>query len=223
MKLFTELTEDVKYLVEEKEGKKNYFVEGIFLQAEKENKNKRIYRKEIMEREVNRYIKDYVVRNRAYGELGHPDGPKINEDRVSHMIVSLKEDGNNYVGRAKIMTGMPMGNIVKNFIDEGATIGISSRGMGSLKEVNGINEVQDDFFLATAGDVVLDPSGPDCWLNGIMEGVDWIWDNGVLKAQEVAKIQEKIEESVRARALDQARKFKLFEMYMHKLVSKSTN
>ena len=220
MKLFTELTEEVKILVEEKDGKKEYFAEGICLQQELVNKNKRKYPAEVMEREVKRYTKEYVIPKRALGELGHPKGPKINETLVSHYFVSLKNEGNNYIGRIKIMD-TPNGKIIKNFIDEGVAFGISSRGMGSLKEVNGINEVQDDYWLATAGDIVLDPSGPDCWLNGIMEGVEWIWDNGVLKAQEVAKFQEKIEESVKSRTLDQAKTFKLFEQFIKKLGSKT--
>lgn len=219
MKLFKELTEDVKFLIEEKDGKKDYFVEGICLQAEKVNKNKRKYPKGIMEREVNRYNEEYVKTKRAFGELGHPEGPKINETLVSHYFVSLKESGNDYVCRAKIMD-TPNGKIIKNFIDEGVNFGISSRGMGSLKEVNGINEVQEDFWLATAGDIVLDPSGPDCWLNGIMEGVEWIWDNGVLKAHEVEQFQAKIEESVKSRELTQQRTFQLFEAYVRKLASK---
>ena len=176
MKLITETIEQVKYVTEAKEnGGKSYYIEGPFLQTEVQNRNGRIYRKHIMEREVNRYIKEYVETKRAFGELGHPDGPGINLDRVSHMIVGLKEDGNNYIGRAKIMTETPMGRIVKNLIDEGAQLGVSSRGMGSLKlNKEGVNEVQDDFYLATAGDIVADPSAPDAFVRGIMEGKEWV-------------------------------------------------
>lgn len=180
MKLITETIEQVKYLTEKKEdGGKAYYIEGPFLQTEVKNRNGRVYRKDIMEREVNRYIKEYVETKRAFGELGHPDGPGINLDRVSHMIVSLKEDGNNYIGRAKIMTETPMGRIVKNLIDEGAQLGVSSRGMGSLKlNKEGVNEVQDDFYLATAGDIVADPSAPDAFVRGIMEGKEWMMVEG---------------------------------------------
>lgn len=176
MKLITETIDSVKYVTEAKEnGGKAYYIEGPFLQTEVKNKNGRVYRKHIMEREVNRYIKEYVDTKRAFGELGHPDGPGINLDRVSHMIVGLKEDGNNYIGRAKIMTETPMGRIVKNLIDEGAQLGVSSRGMGSLKlNKEGVNEVQDDFYLATAGDIVADPSAPDAFVRGIMEGKEWV-------------------------------------------------
>jgi hypothetical protein len=193
MKLITETVQDVKYLTEKKEdGGKSYFIEGPFLQTEVANRNGRIYSKAVMEREVQRYIKEYVNTKRAFGELGHPDGPGINLDRVSHMITGLKEDGNNYIGRAKIMTETPMGRIVKNLIDEGAQLGVSSRGMGSLKmNKEGVNEVQDDFYLATAGDIVADPSAPDAFVRGIMEGKEWVLVEGRWMEREI----------------DQARKF----------------
>lgn len=180
MKLITETVQDIKYLSEKKEdGSKAYFIEGPFLQTEIQNRNGRLYRKETMDKEVQRYIKEYVNTKRAFGELGHPDGPSINLDRVSHMIVGLKEDGNNYIGRAKIMTETPMGRIVKNLIDEGAQLGVSSRGMGSLKvNKEGVNEVQDDFYLATAADIVADPSAPDAFVRGIMEGKEWMMVEG---------------------------------------------
>ena len=180
MKLITETVQEIKYLSEKKDdGSKSYFIEGPFLQTEIANRNGRIYRKETMDKEVKRYIKEYVETKRAFGELGHPDGPSINLDRVSHMIVSLKEDGNNYIGRAKIMTETPMGRIVKNLIDEGAQLGVSSRGMGSLKQNSeGVNEVQDDFYLATAADIVADPSAPDAFVRGIMEGKEWMMVEG---------------------------------------------
>jgi hypothetical protein len=180
MKLITETVQEVQYLTEKKEdGGKSYFIEGPFLQTEVANKNGRIYRKETMDREVRRYVKEYVDTKRAFGELGHPDGPGINLDRVSHMIVGLREEGNNYIGRAKIMTETPMGRIVKNLIDEGAQLGVSSRGMGSLKQTKeGVNEVQDDFYLATAADIVADPSAPDAFVRGIMEGKEWMMVEG---------------------------------------------
>jgi hypothetical protein len=180
MKLITETVQDIQYIKEAREeGGKAYYIEGPFLQTEIANRNGRVYRKETMDKEVQRYIKEYVDTKRAFGELGHPDGPSINLDRVSHMIVSLKAEGNNYIGRAKIMTETPMGRIVKNLIDEGAQLGVSSRGMGSLKvNKEGVNEVQDDFYLATAADIVADPSAPDAFVRGIMEGKEWMMVEG---------------------------------------------
>ena len=194
MKLITETIQEVRYLTEKKEdGGKSYFIEGPFLQTEIANKNGRIYRKPVMEREVNRYIKEYVETKRAFGELGHPDGPGINLDRVSHMITSLKEDGNNYIGRAKIMTETPMGRIVKNLIDEGAQLGVSSRGMGSLKlNKDGVNEVQDDYYLATAGDIVADPSAPDAFVRGIMEGKEWVLVEGRFVERDIDRSRDVI-------------------------------
>ena len=175
MKLITETVQDIQYIKEAKEGGgKAYYIEGPFLQAELTNRNGRRYPMEVMEKEVDRYIKEYVNTKRAFGELGHPDGPSINLDRVSHMIVGLRKEGNNFIGRAKIMTETPMGRIVKNLIDEGAQLGVSSRGMGSLKQTSeGVNEVQSDFYLATAADIVADPSAPDAFVRGIMEGKEW--------------------------------------------------
>ena len=191
MKLITETVQDIQYITEAREeGGKSYFIEGPFLQTEIQNRNGRLYRKETMDKEVQRYIKEYVNTKRAFGELGHPDGPSINLDRVSHMIVSLKAEGNNYIGRAKIMTETPMGRIVKNLIDEGAQLGVSSRGMGSLKvNKEGVNEVQDDFYLATAADIVADPSAPDAFVRGIMEGKEWMMVEGrfVERHYDVAK------------------------------------
>jgi hypothetical protein len=181
MKLITERIEEVKYLVEEKGGKKHHFIEGVFLQANVVNRNNRMYQPESMEREVNRYNKEYVKENRAFGELGHPDSPTINLHRVSHMIKNIRQEGHNFIGKAKIMD-TPYGNIVKNLIDEGARLGVSSRGMGSLKETKeGYNLVQDDFYLATAADIVAEPSAPDAFVRGIMEGKEWVWDNGIVK------------------------------------------
>lgn len=178
MKLFTELNEEVSYLTETKEsGEKEHYIHGIFLQANKKNRNGRIYPMSVMESEVERYIKEVMKHNRAYGELGHPQGPQINLDRVSHIITELKRDGDNFVGKAKL-TDTPMGNIAKGLLNSGAGLGVSSRGLGTLKpSKDGIMEVQDDFRLATAADIVADPSAPDAYVKGIMENVDWVYDS----------------------------------------------
>ena len=211
-----ELVEDVKYLVEDKgNGKKNYFIEGVFLQGNIQNRNKRMYRTETLDKEISRYNKEYVKENRAFGELGHPSGPTLNLERVSHMIKSLDRDGDNFVGKAKIMD-TPYGNIVKNLMDEGAKLGVSSRGMGSLKEnKNGVMEVQDDFFLATAADIVADPSAPDAFVRGIMEGVEWVWDNGVLKASKVEEMKREIQRTP-SRRLQEA-KLNAFKTFLNSL------
>lgn len=211
-----ELVEDVKYLVEDKgNGKKNYFIEGVFLQGNIQNRNKRMYRTETLDKEISRYNKEYVKENRAFGELGHPSGPTLNLERVSHMIKSLDRDGDNFVGKAKIMD-TPYGNIVKNLMDEGAKLGVSSRGMGSLKEnKNGVMEVQDDFFLATAADIVADPSAPDAFVRGIMEGVEWVWDNGVLKASKVEEMKREIQRTP-TRRLQEA-KLNAFKTFLNSL------
>lgn len=218
MKLFTELVEDVKILTEAREdGKKDYYIEGVFMQGNIKNRNGRIYPTQVLAKEVKRYNQEYVMKNRAFGELGHPAGPTINLERVSHMIKDIRQDGDNFIGKAKIMES-PYGNIVKNLISEGANFGVSSRGMGSLKmNSEGINEVQGDFYLATAADIVADPSAPDAFVQGIMEGVEWIWDNGILKAQNVAEqAKQEIEEAVRHKELE-ARKMKIFENFMNQL------
>jgi hypothetical protein len=195
MKLISEQwSDDVNYLIEEdpKTGKKHAFIEGVMLQTEVKNKNGRIYPKEVMQKEVARYNKEYVEQNRAYGELGHPEGPTINLERTSHLITSLKEDGNNFIGKAKILS-TPMGEIVKNLLNDGARLGVSSRGMGSLKtDRQGVNMVQSDFQLATAADIVADPSAPDAFVDGVMEGVEWIWDNGVIKAKKIEEYKHSI-------------------------------
>lgn len=175
MKLIREHVEEVKYLIEEISGKKNYFIEGVFCQAEQKNRNGRVYPYDILNREVSRYNKDYVSQNRAFGELGHPDNPSINLDRVSHMITKLYPDGNNFIGRAKIVD-TPMGNIAKGLLDGGAKLGVSTRGVGSLKAVNGYQLVQDDYKLAVGADIVADPSAPDAFVSGIMENYDWWYD-----------------------------------------------
>jgi len=196
MKLICELTESVDYeLIEEGAGgKKQYFIEGIFMQSEQKNKNGRIYPKEILQKEVKRYNKEYVEPKRAFGELGHPDGPTVNLDKVSHMITELVEDGKNFIGRAKILD-TPNGQIVKSLIDEGARLGVSSRGMGTLKADKKVQIVQDDFYLATAADIVADPSAPNAFVEGIMEGVEWIWENGLLKAQDVERAKQNIQKA----------------------------
>ena len=217
MKLFTELVENVQYLVEERNGKKDLYITGPFMQAEQENRNNRIYKLPILEREVRRYTEQYINTNRALGELGHPNGPSINLDRACIKITELKQDGNNFIGRAKVL-GTPMGDIVKNLLESGVQLGVSTRGMGSLKEVNGIMEVQDDFFLATAADVVADPSAPDAFVQGIMEGVEWVWDNGIIKAQHVEQVKETVVKASK-KDLHEA-KVRAFEQYLSFLSTK---
>ena len=198
MKLISEEATNVEFLTEaKKDGGKNYFIEGIFMQANKKNRNGRIYPTEILQKEARRYTTEFIKKKRAFGELGHPDGPTVNLERVSHMIEELEEVGQNFMGRAKILD-TPYGKIVKNLIDEGAQLGVSSRGMGSLKPGrNGISEVQGDFYLATAADIVADPSAPDAFVHGIMEGKEWVWDNGLLKETQIQKYKDKIEKSSR--------------------------
>ena len=215
MKLITEVTEQINVINEATEsGKKEFFIEGPFLQAEKKNRNGRIYPMSVMEREVNRYVTEYVDKNRAYGELGHPSGPTINLERVSHMTKTLRQEGSDYIGRAKIMD-TPYGNIVKNLMSEGATLGVSSRGMGSLKEKNGVMEVQDDFWLATAADIVADPSAPDAFVRGIMEGKEWVWDNGVIKEMQVDTYRKTIQKT-QAKDLSEVQ-MRVFEDFISKL------
>lgn len=213
MKLITELTEDVKYVVEETEGKKkNLYIEGIFLQCERANRNHRTYKLSTMQREVGRYMKEYVEKGRAFGELGHPNGPSINLDRVSHIITNLRQEGNDFVGRAKL-TDTPMGNIARGLIESGGCVGVSSRGLGSLAQgKNGIMEVQDDFFLATAADIVADPSAPDAFVQGIMENVDWVWDNGIIKAQRIEEMRRSVK-SASKNNLEEA-KIAAFEKFL---------
>ena len=219
MKLITEITEEVKLLQEEKEdGKKNYFIEGVFMQGNIKNRNGRIYPTEVLDKEVGRYNKEYVEKNRAYGELGHPTGPTINLERVSHMITKLERDGDNYIGRAKIMTETPYGGIVKSLMDEGATLGVSSRGMGSLKQSkSGIAEVQNDFYLATAADIVADPSAPNAFVEGIMEGADWVFDAARNEWQmiEADKIRSEVKKMSAAEV--EANKLQIFEQFLKTL------
>ena len=196
MKLIKEITESVSYLTEEKDGKKTLFIEGPFLVAEAVNKNKRMYKEETMRNEVKRYSEEYINKNRAFGELGHPDTPSINLDRVSHLIVGLRQEGNAWIGKAKILE-TPMGNIARNLIEGGAQLGVSSRGMGSLKMENGINVVQGDFHLATAADIVADPSAPGAFVQGIMEGKEWVMVNGVWTEYQYEEAKQEIKQASR--------------------------
>ena len=200
MKLISEhFSDDVEYITEQADdGKKNYKLKGVFLQAEIKNRNGRVYPFEVLEKEVDRYNKEFINENRAYGDLGHPEGPTVNLDKVSHMVTSLKPDGKNFIGEAKVMS-TPMGSIVKNIKDDGGKLAVSSRGMGSLTKKNGANYVNDDFYLATAADIVADPSAPNAFVDGIMEGKEWVWSNGLLQEQEVAEMKEEIERQVRSR------------------------
>ena len=200
MKLIREEINEAQYIVEQEDnGKKSHKIKGIFMQANIKNRNGRVYPMEVLEKEVNRYNKEFIERKRAFGELGHPDGPTVNLERVSHIITELKGDGKgNYIGEAKI-TDTPYGKIVKSLIDEGAQLGVSSRGMGSLENKGGTNYVKSDFYLATAADIVADPSAPQAFVNCVMEGKEWVWDNGIIKEQDVSEIKEQIERETRER------------------------
>ena len=210
MKLISENVEEVEYLFEEEDGgSKNYKIRGPFLQAEIKNRNGRIYPMHILEKEVGRYNKEYIQKNRAFGELGHPDGPTVNLERVSHMITRLYPDGTNFIGEAKVMD-TPYGKIVKNLIDEGAKLGVSSRGMGSLVPMRGAQVVKDDFYLATAADIVADPSAPNAFVEGIMEGKEWVWDNGAVKEMDIENYKKELD---RKYNFAQAREEKAAEMF----------
>ena len=216
MKLIREEINEAQYIIEEDNGKKAHKIKGIFMQANIKNRNGRVYPQEVLEKEVNRYNKEFIDRKRAFGELGHPDGPTVNLERVSHLITKLEGDGKgNYIGEAKI-TDTPYGKIVKSLIDEGAQLGVSSRGMGSLENRGGTNYVKSDFYLATAADIVADPSAPQALVNGGMEGKEWVWDNGIIKEQDVSEIREQLERETRQRkAKAEAH---AFENFMKKLV-----
>jgi hypothetical protein len=214
MKLITEINEDLEYIVEDINGKKHLFINGVFMMSETKNRNGRIYPKDILFNEVNRYRENYVDKKRAFGELGHPEGPTINLERVSHMVTELKEDDKNIIGKAKIMD-TPYGNIVKNLINEGAKLGVSSRGMGSLEEKGGANYVKNDFYLATAADIVADPSAPDAFVDGIMEGKEWIWDNGIVKESIIAKLKESVRKSPASDL--ESTKLKAFNSFLSKI------
>ena len=192
MKLITESIEDIRILTEEKDGEKHLYIEGVFLQSEIKNRNGRIYPFDVLNKEVERYSEEYVRAGRALGELGHPDGPTVNLDRVSHKITSLKAEGNNFMGKARILD-TPMGKIAKSLLGEGVKLGVSSRGMGSLKEENGVKYVSDDFMLATAADIVADPSAPDAFVNGIMEGKEWVWEGGLLRERQIQEMKKEID------------------------------
>ena len=216
MKLITEVVDEnaIEFITEENNGQKSHYIKGVFMQAEQKNRNGRIYPKKVLDEQVRKYVNNYVVQNRAFGELGHPDGPVVNLERVSHMIKELNEDANNWVAKAKIMD-TPYGKIVKNLIDEGAKLGVSSRGMGSLKNVKGTNIVQDDFYLATAADIVADPSAPEAFVEGVMEGKEWVWDNGVIKEREIEKIRNELTNAKR-KQLEET-KLNLFKSFLSKL------
>jgi len=215
MKLITETIEDIEVLTEATtNGGKSYKIRGVFMQADIKNRNGRVYPVETLAKEVGRYTKEFINKKRAFGELGHPDGPTVNLERVSHMITSLKPEGKNFVGEAKIMD-TPYGKIVKNLIDEGAQLGVSSRGMGSIQQSQGRNVVGRDFYLATAADIVADPSAPDAFVEGIMEGKEWVWDNGMLKSKSVEEYKEEIERTKRQELAEV--KSKIFTDFINKL------
>jgi hypothetical protein len=211
MKLISEHLDDIEFITEDDaEGKKNYRIKGVFMEADIKNRNNRMYPMNVLEKEVKRYNREYIQQNRAFGELGHPDGPTVNLERVSHMITKLYPDGKQFVGEAKIMD-TPFGKIVKNLIDEGAKLGVSSRGMGSLEPRRDMHVVKDDFYLATAADIVADPSAPNAFVEGIMEGKEWIWDNGVVKEVDIAKYRAELRKE--SKRLEE-KKIKLFNEFM---------
>ena len=216
MKLIREEIENVEVIVEQRNGKKNLYIEGVFLQGDIKNRNGRMYPAETLAKEVGRYNESFIQKGRALGELGHPDGPTINLDIVSHKITSLRQEGSNWVGRAQILS-TPRGTIAKNLLDEGVKLGVSSRGMGSLKEDrNGIKVVGEDFMLATAADIVADPSAPDAFVNGIMEGKDWVWDGGILREKYAEKTYKKVNTLVDQRRLEE-NKLNLFQDFLQNL------
>ena len=216
MKLIREEIESVDFIVEEKNGKKSMFIEGIFLQGDLKNRNGRMYPMETLRKEVQRYTENHILAGRALGELGHPDGPTVNLDRVSHKIVSLKENGSNFIGKAKILS-TPMGKIAESLISEGVKLGVSSRGIGSLRPTReGVNIVGDDFMLSTAADIVADPSAPDAFVEGIMEGKEWVWDGGILRERLATKTYKQINTLVTQKQLDE-QKLNLFNNFLNNL------
>ena len=214
MKLIAEEIESVEFITEEKNGKKSHYIEGIFLQGDIKNRNGRMYPIHVLANEVAKYDQKSIQTGRALGELGHPDGPSINLDRVSHKITRLEQSGSNFIGRAKLL-GTPMGTIAKNLLDEGVKLGVSSRGMGSIRRENNCNVIQDDFMLSTAADIVADPSAPDAFVNGIMEGKEWVWDNGIIKESQVAQIKKEIDSATLINI--QERKISAFESFLQTL------
>ena len=216
MKLITEEINKVEFIVEETEGKRSMFIEGVFLQGNQKNRNGRVYKTDTLAREVGRYSEQYIAKGRALGELGHPDGPTVNLDRVSHKIVSLKQEGNNFIGKAKLLD-TPMGKIAKDLVNEGVTLGVSSRGVGSLTETRqGYKLVGEDFMLATAADIVADPSAPDAFVHGIMEGKEWVFVNGILTEQQVDDTRSTINNLVVTRELEE-KKIELFQNFLSNL------
>jgi len=216
MKLIREEIESVDFIVEEKNGKRSMFIEGIFLQGDLQNRNGRMYPMSTLRKEVERYTENHINSGRALGELGHPDGPTVNLDRVSHKIISLRENGSNFIGKAKILS-TPMGKIAESLISEGVKLGVSSRGIGSLKSTReGVNIVGEDFMLSTAADIVADPSAPDAFVSGIMEGKDWIWDGGILREQQARKTYKQINTLVTQKQLDES-KLDLFNNFLNNL------
>jgi len=214
MKLITELTEEVEVITEESNGKKSHYIQGVFLQSDITNRNGRMYPYNILDREVKNYNERYIRTNRALGELGHPDGPTVNLDRVSHKIVELYPEGKNFIGKAKLLE-TPMGKIAKNLLDEGVKLGVSSRGMGTLDRKNGCNVVGEDFMLATAADIVSDPSAPDAFVEGIMEGKEWVWEGGLLKERHIAEMKHELDHATLINL--QERKVKAFERFIRGL------
>ena len=216
MKLIREEIESVEFLVEQRNGKKSMYIEGIFLQGDLQNRNGRMYPINVLRKEVARYTENHIQKGRALGELGHPDGPTVNLDRVSHKITSLKESGSNFIGKAKILS-TPMGKIASSLIEEGVKLGVSSRGIGSLKPTReGVNVVGDDFMLSTAADIVADPSAPDAFVEGIMEGKEWVWDGGVLRERSAAKAYKEINTLVTQKQLDE-KKLDVFNNFLNSL------
>lgn len=214
MKLITETIQDVRVITEEKNGVKSLYITGPFLVGEQKNRNNRMYSSAILEREARRYNEEYISKNRAFGELGHPDSPSINLDRVSHLIVNLKQEGASFIGKAKILE-TPMGKIAKSLLEGGAQLGVSSRGMGSLKEVNGVNMVQDDYYLATAADIVADPSAPGAFVQGIMEGKEWVWDNGIVREVDVVGYYDEMQKA-KSKQIEEI-SLRIFENFMSKV------
>ena len=211
MKLITEQIDAVEFLIEESGSKKTHFIEGVFLQADIKNRNNRVYSMDVLEKEVGRYSESYISKDRALGELGHPEGPTVNLDRVSHKIISLQKEGHNFIGKAKILD-TPMGKIAKNLIDEGVKLGVSSRGIGSITEKNGASYVRNDFMLATAADIVADPSAPDAFVEGIMEGKEWVWNNGILTERYISSIKKQLDSATLYNI--QERKVSAFEQFL---------
>lgn len=219
MKLICEVNEEVNYITEtldEESGKKNLFIEGVFMQGDIKNRNGRMYPADVLDKEVNRYNQQYIKKNRAYGELGHPQGPTINLERVSHMITKLERDGSNFMGKAKIMTETPYGKIVESLIKDGGQLGVSSRGMGTVKPSrDGTGVVQSDFYLATAADIVADPSAPDAFVNGVMEGKEWVWENGVIREATIADYEKEVKTTPK-KDLEEM-KLRIFSDFLSKL------